>query len=106
MTGLFKTILGGLTNLFESKSDKCYRCGREGHFAYDCYAKTHVKGYLLNVLIWTCEICNKEFDNKHEAEKHEIKCKNKKKYSCNKCGRIGHYASKCYAKTHIKGYDI
>ena len=26
----------------------CYRCGRQGHFKEDCYAKTHLKGYYLS----------------------------------------------------------
>ena len=30
------------------KSVQCFRCGRQGHYANKCYAKTHTKGYYLS----------------------------------------------------------
>ena len=30
-----------------SQKSGCYRCGRDSHYANNCYASTHVKGYSL-----------------------------------------------------------
>jgi hypothetical protein len=31
----------------KGKANKCFTCGREGHYAEDCYATRHVKGYEI-----------------------------------------------------------
>ncbi len=70
----------GLFDDFESESESeseigCFKCGRDSHYASECYAKTPKKNYY--------------------------KTKQSKSPTCYRCGRVGHYSSECYAKTHI-----
>jgi len=32
----------------QKKTITCFKCGRQGHYANQCYAKTHSKGYSLD----------------------------------------------------------
>jgi len=58
----------------------CNRCGRNGHFASNCYARTDVDG--------------DDIDSSSDDD------------ACYRCGRDGHYASDCYARTDINGSRI
>ena len=105
----------------QSSPKKCMVCGRIGHTEAECFANTTVKGEII-VDIYCCEYCGKEFDSVKGCTYHEnVYCKEKskgKKYSgkssafsnvkgsgdnCFRCGRPGHFATDCYANTHISG---
>ena len=70
----------------EEINDCCFRCGREGHYISCCYATKHINGKLLNADIWHCKYCEKDFIEKEKCEYHEQTCnlKNKKQINCEK----------------------
>ena len=49
---------------------------------------------------------DKNINNKIKEEHNDNNIVEKNRIKCYKCGRIGHYASSCYANTHIKGYSL
>jgi len=65
-----------------SASDSCTTCGRSGHFASSCYARTTVTGERIEY--------ESEEDEESEYDYYEP--------ICYKCRTIGHYATTCWKR--------
>jgi len=104
--------------------DLCTKCGRKGHWAKDCYAKTDASGNKIeyeedDTVEWGCEYCDRTFTTEFGCGVHEKSCREKntqtryvkqatgkKEGACYRCGRQGHYSPECYARTHHMGYTL
>jgi predicted GIY-YIG superfamily endonuclease len=84
-----------------SANDLCSRCGRDGHFIKDCYAKNDVNGNVIND-----ESSDDSSSSSSDDSSDDELTYKKSTGNCYRCGRKGHYSNNCYASTHIKGYGL
>lgn len=112
--------------------DRCTCCGRKGHFVKDCYANTDIEGNELEEVsepptkkyqvaipaikkqigkkyeaaVPAIPAIKKQVTKRYEAPIPVVKKQVTKQQECFRCGRTGHYANSCYAKTTRYGSDL
>jgi len=93
---------------FRGGNDLCFKCGLGGHFAKQCpiTVREDSSESEEEVVVWECSYCPKQFKSERAAEVHETRCSGQLDSNCYRCGRNSHYANRCFAKTHLEGYDL
>ena len=74
----------------------CRRCGRRGHGEARCYARTDVHGSEIEDVEDAEEDESGDDYDSGDYDSDGVSC-------CQRCGRRGHTASTCYARTNVNG---
>ena len=106
---LTKIQLACLELINIASNDRCFKCNQPGHFSSRCHYHRHKEFLEASSEFESADEINIESEDTEEysGEDSEEECiYSYKKGNCYRCGREGHFASKCFAIKHIKGYYL
>jgi predicted GIY-YIG superfamily endonuclease len=84
---------------------KCLNCGSEGHYAKTCEKTTN--GPSSSPTNQQGQNQNSMTTQHHvSSQNHRLTTSSKKYGVCYRCGRPGHFANQCYARTTVDGGDL
>lgn len=93
-----------IERMIRGANDRCFNCGQSDHFVQDCPAnnihknkekKKKPKNLWGSILDFVLTVSQHFEDERREQTRDDGRCY--------RCGRHGHYATSCYARTHRDG---